>query len=193
MTSQEERASRVYERTRRLANGNAWVQGLSGVFGMGANWVVDVAVIPYYAELWNDIRKIYGRGEITLTAATAFLKPNLGFLVQDLVWDKLVGSIPIVGIPFNIAFAKALTWRLGAWFGLLSALGDDGNPDEMVTRSSMQLTREIFPSTGSVFSFEAPKKDVFVAFIAAQDGITQGEAKRRMAVALQALQGAATA
>lgn len=191
MTPQEQRAARVYERTRSLANGNAWVQGLSGVIGFGANLVVDVAAIPYYAELWNDIRKIYGRGEITLGAATAFIKPNLGFLVQDLFWDKLMGSIPIVGIPFNAAFAKALTWRLGAWFGLLSALKGDDGKDRTIVRSSMQLTREIFPSTGSVFSFETPNKETFVTFIAAQDGLSQSESKKRMGDALRALQGTA--
>lgn len=189
MTDKEQRAAQVYELTRSLANTNAWVGGLSGVVGSGVNLVADVAVIPLYRRLWNDVRQIYGRGEITLDAATAYLKPNIGFLAQDLFWDKLMGSIPIFGIPFNVAFGKALTWRLGAWYGLLSALGEDDIPDTMLTTLSMQLTKVVFPAAASAFSFEAPDKAKFVRFIAAQDGLTYAEAQRRLEEIFKLMEG----
>jgi hypothetical protein len=178
----------VYDRTSTLATGNLIAQGASGFFGFAANIFVDVAAIPFYARLWSEVRGIYGKGEITAEAARAYLKPNVGFLAQDLLWDKIVGSIPIIGVPFNIAFAKALTWRLGAWFGFLSAI-DGEDDDEALTEATMQLVREVFPSSRSVFDFAAPDRDVFVEFIASVDGLTTDEVQNRTKAALDALRG----
>jgi hypothetical protein len=182
------RAAQVYDRTRTLATGNLIAQGASGFFGFAANLLVDAAAVPFYAQLWTEIRGIYGKGEITAEATKAYLKPNLGFLAQDLLWDKVVGSIPIIGVPFNIVFAKALTWRLGAWFGLLSAIaGEDDS--EALTRATLELTREVFPSSRSVFDFAAPYRDVFVSFLASVDGLSTDEVRDRTERALQALRG----
>src|SRR3954462_6251802 len=126
-----------------LATGNLIAQGASGFFGFAANLFVDAAAVPFYAQLWNEVRGIYGKGEITAEATRAYLKPNLGFLAQDLLWDKIVGSIPIIGVPFNIAFAKALTWRLGAWFGFLSAI--DGEDDVEAPRPRWSWSARSFP------------------------------------------------
>ena len=182
------RATQVYERTRTLANGNAIAQGASGLFGGGLNLLVDAAAIPFYAELWTDVRRIYGHGEITRQAAQDYLRPNLSFIVQDLVWDKAVGSIPIIGIPFNIAFGKALTWRLGAWFGMLAALGA-ASGDAELGQSTLALVKQVFPADGSVFTFSAPDREVFVAFISSVDGLTEDEARSRTDAALRALRG----
>jgi hypothetical protein len=195
--AKRDRAGRVYEKTRTLANGNAIAQGASGLFGGGLNLLVDAAAVPFYADLWNDIRRVYGRGAITRQAAQDYLKPNIGFIVADLVWDKAVGSIPIIGIPFNIAFGKALTWRLGAWFGMLAALGvddsradsRDGSSDAELARSTLALVKLVFPTDGSVFSFSAPDREVFVAFIASVDGLPEDEARSRTDAALRALRG----
>jgi hypothetical protein len=184
-----ERAARVYEKTRGLANGNAIAQGASGLFGGGVNLLVDAAAIPFYVDLWNDIRHVYGRGEITMRAAQEYLKPNMAFLVQDLVWDKAVGSIPIIGIPFNIAFGKALTWRLGAWFGMLAALGADSGGDAELAQSTLALVKQVFPAGGGVFTWNAPDREVFVAFISSVDGLTEAEARSRTEAALRALRG----
>lgn len=184
-----ERAEQVYEKTRGLANGNAIAQGASGLFGGGVNLLVDAAAIPFYVDLWNDIRHVYGRGEITRQAAQDYLKPNVTFLVQDLVWDKAVGSIPIIGIPFNIAFGKALSWRLGAWFGMLAALGADSGGNAQLAQSTLALVKQVFPAGGSVFSWNAPDKEVFVAFISSVDGLTEAEAQSRTEAALRAMRG----
>jgi hypothetical protein len=187
--AERERAERVYEKTRTLANGNAIAQGASGLFGGGVNLLVDAAAIPFYVDLWNDIRHVYGRGEITMRAAQEYLKPNMAFLVQDLVWDKAVGSIPIIGIPFNIAFGKALTWRLGAWFGMLAALGADSGGDAELAQSTLALVKQVFPAGGGVFTWNAPDREVFVAFISSVDGLTEDEARSRTEAALRALRG----
>lgn len=187
--AKRDRATRVYARTRSLANGNALAQGASGLFGGGVNLLVDAAAIPFYVDLWNDVRRIYGRGEITLQAAQEYLRPNTAFLVQDLVWDKAIGSIPIIGIPFNIAFGKALTWRLGAWFGMLAALGADGAGDPELAQSTLALVKQVFPADGGVFSWSAPDEEVFVAFISSVDGLSEDEARDRTEAALRALRG----
>ncbi len=187
--AKHERAARVYEKTRSLANGNALAQGASGIFGGGVNLLVDAAAIPFYVDLWNEIRRIYGRGEITLDAAQEYLRPNVTFLVQDLVWDKAIGSIPIIGIPFNIAFGKALTWRLGAWFGMLAALGADGSSDTELTQSTLALVKLVFPADGGVFTWNAPDEEVFVAFISSVDGLSEADARNRTEAALRALRG----
>jgi hypothetical protein len=187
--AKHERAGRVYEKTRTLANGNALAQGASGLFGGGVNLLVDAAAIPFYVDLWNDVRRIYGRGEITLQAAQEYLKPNLAFLVQDLVWDKAIGSIPIIGIPFNIVFGKALTWRLGAWFGMLAALGADSGGNAELAQSTLALVKQVFPVDRSMFSWSAPDHEVFVAFISSVDGLTEAEAQSRTEAALRALRG----
>jgi hypothetical protein len=187
--AKHERAARVYEKTRTLANGNAIAQGASGIFGGGVNLLVDAAAIPFYVDLWNGIRRVYGRGEITLHAAQEYLKPNLAFLVQDVVWDKAIGSIPIIGIPFNIAFGKALTWRLGAWFGMLAALGSDATADAELAQSTLALVKLVFPADGSVFNWSAPDEEVFVAFISSVDGLPEDEARDRTQAALRALRG----
>ncbi len=189
MTPKEKRAKEVYQKTKSLANRNAFVQGFSGIIGSGFNLAVDAAAIPFYIKLWNDIREVYGKGKITPAAAKAYIKPNLGFLAQDLIWDKLVGTIPVIGMPFNAAFAKALTWRLGAWFGLLSALNEESVSDEAIIRATIQLTQEVFPSVGDTFTFKGPDQKTFVSFIAAQDGLSTKEAARRVKVALDVMQG----
>jgi hypothetical protein len=187
--AKRERAVRVYAKTRTLATGNAIAQGASGIVGGGVNLLVDAAAIPFYVDLWNSVRRIYGRGEITLQAAQEYLKPNLAFLVQDVVWDKAIGSIPIIGIPFNIAFGKALTWRLGAWFGMLAALGAESGNDAELAHSTLALVKQVFPADGSVFSFSAPDQEVFVAFISSVDGLSEDEARERTEAALRALRG----
>ncbi len=186
------RAEVVYHKTKRFAKRNAQVQALSGVVGMGANLVVDVAAIPFYRDLWNDIRQVYGdRNEegITLATAKAYLQPNLSFLLQDLLIDKALGSIPVAGGVFNYVCAKALSWRLGAWFGLLSAIGGKELPDSVKATSTMQLVREFFPANRSVWKFEEPDPEKFIAFLSALDGLTRAEAERRVDDALRALAG----
>ncbi|HEX8242434.1 MAG TPA: hypothetical protein VF541_03015 [Longimicrobium sp.] len=184
----ERKAAAVYDRTKRFADRNAWVQAGSGLFGLGTNLIVDVAAIPYYADLWNDIRNLYGRGKISIDAAGAYIRPNVGFLLADLLYDKVLGSIPLLGIPFNYVCAKALTWRLGAWFGVLAALGEEGNPKETLVRSTMQLAMQFFPANKSLLSFEEPHKQRFVSFIAALDGLTYAETESRVNDALNVLE-----
>ncbi len=107
-----ERATQVYQVTQRTATMNAWAQGISGLIGQGLNLAVDVAVLPLYAGMWTEIRNIYGKGQITSQAVLSYIKPNLGFLAADLALDKGMGLFPVIGAPFNAAFASAFGWLL---------------------------------------------------------------------------------
>ncbi|MFF8942480.1 hypothetical protein ACF1A5_09420 [Streptomyces sp. NPDC014864] len=191
MGEKEDRAARVYGLTGDLALSNMWWQGLSAVVGFGVPILVDGAALVAYSDLWSDVRTIYGKGRISAHAAKEYLKPNLGFLVQDFLWDKVIGQIPLIGIPFNVAFAKATTWRLGAWFGALAALGDgdDEATNGQVVGASMDLIKRLFPSTGSVFDFKSPDRETFIALIASLDGLSAKTAEDRFNNALAALRG----
>jgi hypothetical protein len=165
------RAKKVYNITQKLSNPNALAQAGSGIIGMGLNVLVDLFVLPLYAKMWDDIREVYGHGVITKKAAIAYLKPNINYIAHDLLFDKICGTVPLVGISFNYIYAKALTWRLGAWFGLLSALakanGTDNIPDELLTKCSFDLVRKFFPRENiEFFEFKEPDKDEFIEFIA---------------------------
>ena len=60
---------------------------------------------------------------------------------------------------------------------------------EAPTEATMQLVREVFPSSRSVFDFAAPDRDVFVEFIASVDELTSDEVQDRTKAALDALRG----
>ena len=190
-----ERAEQVYGLTKGLALPNAIVQGISGIFGSGIPLLIDAGALFFYWKMWNDIRAIYGHGAITKKAAIAYLRPNISYLVQDLIFDKGVGAfVPIVGIPLNFIFAKALTWRLGAWFGLLSAMAKarsaNNIPDPILTRYSLALVQQFFPpETLAIFTESEPDKDDFINFVASLEGLSDEEARKRLQNALDALQG----
>ena len=42
-------------------------------------------------------------------------------ILSDLSVDKIGGQIPVLGIPFNMMCAKAMTYQLGILFAMLSA------------------------------------------------------------------------
>ncbi|MDT7847879.1 hypothetical protein [Streptomyces justiciae] len=177
-----ERANAVYDKTRSVATMAMWAEGSSAVIGAGVPLLVDGIMIGVYSDMWNDIRGIYGKGKITGSAAMAYLKPNLNFLFQDFIFDTVIGNVPVIGIPFNVAFAKATTWRAGVWFGALAALGDSETEpsNEQVSRAAADLIRLFFPPTQSVFDMEAPDREMFVTFIAALDGQRPDWALKKM-------------
>lgn len=190
-----EKAAKVYEIIQSVAGGNAIAQGLSGIFGCGINWMVDIAAIPFHYKMYSDIADVYGQSAMSLESAFTFMRPNIPYILEDIVFDKLAASIPIVGIPLNVAFAKGSTWRIGAWFGLLSALGEDVSQKVMV-RSTMELVREFFPIEDMLdvwgmftFRFNEPDKERFIAFLSSLEGLTSEEVDERISSALDALRG----
>lgn len=73
-----------------------------------------------YTLWFNDERDLrcYGRSKMDIVAATPILKSITTELFGDIVIDKVIGNLPLIGIPANIIAAKAMTWRLGILFGI---------------------------------------------------------------------------
>ena len=60
---------------------------------------------------------------------------------------------------------------------------------EALTAATLELVREVFPSSRSIFDFTAPDRDVFGQFIASVDGLTGDEVRDRTQAALDVLRG----
>lgn len=146
--------AKVYEIIEKKAGSNTAMQGLSGLLGFPFTTLADVGVIfTHYGPMLNDIRRVYGRGEITKEALMPIVKGCTSEILADLVFDKIIGQIPIIGIGANMICAKAMTWRLGILFGMLSSRGEaiDTNSVSNCTR----LIRELFPQKDSIM-FKKP-------------------------------------
>ncbi|WP_419998689.1 hypothetical protein [Streptomyces boninensis] len=189
--AKQQRADEVYDLTQKVATAGMWAEGLSGVVGFGLPVLVDAGMIGVYSDMWNDIRGVYGKGKITAHAAQEYIKRNIRFLIQDFVWDTVLGNVPVAGAFFNVVFAKATTWRLGIWFGALAALGEE---DEKVLNSDVSMAtativRELFPELGSPFDFKTPDREIFTSLLVGLDGLTTKDAKGRLDDAMKALRG----
>lgn len=183
------RAQTVYRMTSRTAAASSVIQAVSALFFGGMiHLAVDGAAIAFYVDLFNEIRGVYGRGRITKEAAWAYLQPNLAFILGDLVLDKLLGMLPVAGSYFCYVFSRSLTFRLGAFFGALSALGEDA-PNDILLEKVSQLVQELFPREGFLFRLSDPDQDSFVALIAGLEGLDAKAAEARLATALHVLRG----
>lgn len=138
---------------------NTVVQGLSGFFGGMTTWIADVGVIAViYAPMISKIRIIYGRKPIPESVLPDMLK-NIGKeILYDILFDKILGNIPLIGIYFNAICARNLTWRLGILFCMLSVRGED--IDSSSITDSVKVIRKNFPQK-SMFGFNKPKYDDF--------------------------------
>lgn len=141
--------ARVYEVIERKAGSNTAMQGLTGLLGFPFTTIVDVSVIfTHYGPMLNEIRRIYGRNEFSKESLTPIIKGCSSEIIADLVFDKIVGQIPVVGIVSNLICAKSMTWRLGILFGMLSARGEEFN--EQSVAKCARLIRELFPQRESI-------------------------------------------
>lgn len=141
----------VYEIIEKKAGSNALMQGISGTLGFPFTAAVDVAVIfTHYGAMMNEIRAVYGRSKMDTSAAAPVLKSITTELFGDIVIDKVIGNLPLIGIPANIIAAKAMTWRLGILFGIMAAKGE--YIDEDVIRKAITAIRAMFPYQKSLLA-----------------------------------------
>lgn len=168
-----EQAAQTYAVIKKYANQNGMMQAFSGITGMGVNLAVDALAIVWYRDMWNDIRAVYGKGRITKEMVFAFLKQNIGYIAEDIILDKGAGTIPVLGVPFNYRYAKALTWRLGVLFGLSAAAPDDVSHETMLRL--IEAIRLLFPARGVnigrylgellSFTFPEPDRERFIGLL----------------------------
>lgn len=156
-------ASRVYYEIQDKANSNVMIQGISGFFGFPITIMADVGVIgTHYIPLFNNIRCIYNRYPVGQEVVTPLIS-NIGQEVLfDLVTDKVLGNIPVVGVYFNAICAKTMTWRLGILFAMLASRGE--TVDTEFVKNAMILIRQVFPQNDS-FKFSQPDFNTFVKLI----------------------------
>ena len=90
-------------------------------------------------------------------------------VVSDIVIDKVIGNIPIIGFPANMIAAKAMTWRLGILFGMLASRGEEINQENV--EHAIVLIRNIFPQKDSIL-FRKPSVTNVENLIRAVEGDT---------------------
>ena len=100
----------VYELIQEKTTSNEVMQGLSSVLGFPFTLVVDAGVIiTHYSPMLNEIRNIYGRAPVSAEVVGPILNSCKSEVLSDLILDKLIGQIPMIGIAANIMCAKTMT------------------------------------------------------------------------------------
>ena len=142
--------ARVYDIINRKAGSNIFMQGLTGWMGFPFTLFADAAVFfTHYGPMLNDIRAVYGRKPVSSEYITPIIKGCKDEVISDIIIDKVIGNIPIIGLPANMIAAKAMTWRMGILFGMLAARGEEINQQNV--ENAIVLIRSIFPQRDSYF------------------------------------------
>lgn len=151
MTNQ---TAKVYDIIDSKAGSNVAMQGLSGLMGFPFTAIMDITVFfTHYGPMLNDIRAGYNRTPVGKEELRHILNGCRQDLLADMILDKLIGNIPILGLPANMICARAMTWRLGLLFGMLSARGDEIDSEQVLL--SVRLIQSLFPQTDSLL-FKKP-------------------------------------
>lgn len=160
------RATECYQLISDRANNNAMIQGFSGFFGAVVTLAVDAGSVPLiYLKMWNDIRQIYGHNPIGNDAGLNVLSSILPEVLTDVLFDKVLGNVPVIGVYFNAICAKQMTWRLGTLFSMLSSRGSDVLAADC--QKTMQMIRHMFPQR-DMFVFATPDYHNFIDLV---DGV----------------------
>jgi len=163
MIYSDEIAKKAYRMIDKKASSNSVIQGISGAAGFPFTLITDGAVIlTHYSTLLNEIRALYDRKPLNEDVVSAILKGASGELLFDLVFDKVLGNIPLIGMYFNAVCAKTMTWRLGILFTMMSSLGEEMNESDV--KNTMILIRQVFPQSDT-FKFKQPNYNTFVKLI----------------------------
>lgn len=150
------RTEEIYVEIESTANSNFIMQGISGILGFPYTLFVDaVALFSHYEPLINKIRHIYGLDSLQKDEIVPVLKGSSKEIFTDIILDKIIGQVPIIGVFSNLICAKTLTWRIGLLFAYLSY----HNLDITEARVSfiMEAICKYLPMK-STFSFKTPSR-----------------------------------
>lgn len=137
--------SNLYQYIEGRANSNSLIQGISGIAGFPWNLVADAGtVFTHYVPMVNGIRESFGYKPFEADVIESLIKSIVGELMMDVIGDKILGSIPIVGVYFNYKCAKIMTWRIGILFAIVNCQGEVYN--DWILKESARLVRKVFPS-----------------------------------------------
>ena len=180
------KSSKAYTIIEKKAGSNLAMQGLSGLFGFPFTTIADVsAIFTHYSPMINDIRRLYGLSEINAKALCPIIEGCSEEILSDLLVDKIGGQIPVLGIPFNMMCAKAMTWRLGTLFTMLSARGQEVSIDNV--KNATILIRKLFPPQNTL-SFSKPSIIVFEKLVNAMENETIEDFDRKIIKILDELE-----
>lgn len=150
---------KAYSIIEQKAGSNILLQGISGVLGFPFTILADVGVVfSHYSPMINEIRNIYGLPDIDIKALRPIIEGCSSDIIADLIVDKIGGHIPVLGIPFNMMCAKAMTWRLGILFTMLSARGLEVNTNNV--KNATLLICKLFPQKKAL-TFSKPSVVIF--------------------------------
>jgi uncharacterized protein (DUF697 family) len=174
----------AYREIQSTANSNMMVQGASALFGGAIAWGVDVMVIgTHYVPMFNKIRGLYGRGVVDKGVISPIISNILSECLFDLVHDKFLGGIPVIGVYFNAVCAKTLTWRLGILFSMLASRGEEIYADTV--KDCMFVIRSIFPQS-SAYVLAQPNSGKFKEIVMSVNNNTKQEFESKINKAVDA-------
>lgn len=177
-------AQKSYEIINSKASSNIAIQGLSGILGFPFTLLADGAVIfTHYGTMLNEIRSLYGRTPVSESVVTTIIKGISSELIFDVVADKVLGNVPLIGVYFNAICAKTMTWRLGILFTMLSARGEA--IDDNTVADTTKLIRQVFPQTDT-FKFQQPSYPTFEKLVTSVTGNSMEQFNRKISKALDA-------
>lgn len=177
-------AQKSYEIINSKASSNIAIQGLSGILGFPFTLLADGAVIfTHYGTMLNEIRSLYGRAPVSEAVVTTIVKGISSELIFDVVADKVLGNVPLIGVYFNAICAKTMTWRLGILFTMLSARGEA--IDDATVQDTTKLIRMVFPQTDA-FKFQQPTYPTFEKLVTSVTGNSMEQFNRKITKALDA-------
>ncbi|WP_461205051.1 hypothetical protein [Clostridium sp. DL1XJH146] len=157
---------------------NSITQGLSGALGFPFTLGADVGVIAaLYAPMFSNIRRTFGRTSNQNDKIVPLISNITSEILFDLVADKVLGNIAIIGIYFNAICARAMTWRLGILFTMLAARGEDIN--EKHIKDAVKLIRLTFPQK-KAFRFTKPDYYTFKKLISEFHDISETEFSKKI-------------
>lgn len=175
-------AKKAYEIINEKAGSNIAIQGLSGVLGFPFTILADGAVIfTHYGTMLNEIRSLYGRTPVSEAVVSSIVKGISSELIFDVVADKVLGNVPLIGIYFNAICAKTMTWRLGILFTMLSARGEV--IDDYTVQDTTKLIRLVFPQTDA-FKFQQPTYPTFEKLVTSVSGNSMEQFNNKITKAL---------
>ncbi len=177
-------SKKAYQIINGKASSNVTIQGLSGILGFPFTLIADGAVVfTHYGAMLNEIRSLYGRNPVNEDVVTPIIKGISSEILFDIVADKILGQVPIVGIYFNVICAKAMTWRLGILFSMLASRGEE--IDGKRVKEATQLIRKVFPQE-STFKFKQPNYETFEKLVVSVYENTMDEFNSKIDRALSA-------
>ena len=141
----------IYDLINEKSISNIAIQGASGLLGWPWTTAADVGVVfTHYGPMLN------GRNPVSIDVVAPIIQGCMSELLTDLILDKVVGQIPIIGFGANIICAKAMTWRLGILFAMLSSRGESIDINNV--KNATKFIREVFPQKSSL-RFEKPSRN----------------------------------